>query len=166
MLSISLGFRSRRHLHTQLQDSSVIPDKREKDINENDGKKQEVNIEPLLQSIRSIDSIAAVCMGQFKASDPQQTGLLSMNLFRSRLARAVSHLATSSSSSSSVLLPHEVELLSQNVAKDPRGRCLYRNFRELLFDIRSPDMSLPSNNLTENQNGLVKILPCVILHQA
>ena len=165
MLFITLGCRSRRHLHTQLLDSSVIPDKRENDINEN-GKKQEVNIEPLLQSIRSIDSIAAVCMGQFKASDPQQTGLLSMNLFRSRLARAVSHLATSSSSSSSVLLPHEVELLSQNVAKDPRGRCLYRNFRELLFDIRSPDMSLQSNNLTKNQNGLVKLLPCVILHQA
>lgn len=73
-----------------------------------------------------IERITEFCMQQFRLSDPQQTGAISLNLFKSRLNRAVGI----------GLSPNDVRLLCQNIPRDYKGRCLYLSFKEVLYDVR------------------------------
>jgi Ca2+-binding EF-hand superfamily protein len=77
-------------------------------------------------SVEEVERIDAYCMTQFKLSDPLNNGVISFNLFKSRLNRAVGI----------GLSPNDVRLLCQNIPRDYRGRCLYLSFKEVLYDVR------------------------------
>ena len=77
-------------------------------------------------NVEEIERITEFCMQQFRLSDPQQIGAISLNLFKSRINRA----------KGVGLSPNDIRLLCQNIPRDYKGRCQYISFKDILYDVR------------------------------